>query len=231
MNKTIVFLLLSYLVCGFGHDYYMDRINLLNLSGSESMVLLFIGMGRTISLYASFFLLALSLSIAKRNFPSKANIIGYMACIFVGFSYCIGMTYLNSIVSDVDSEQPSILKSDPNFLTTYEIYLDSERAFDKESLSVNKQMASTLFIDEGLVVDTIDENGSRVKYVPTEEDKEMRSSLVRAYELLAWSKSAMKESIVQCWSFLLFTLLVSYYYKHVLTAYNKLFKRDGDLTR
>ena len=227
MNKTIIFLFVVYILSGFGHDMYMDKIDLMDLSAGESSILFFIGLARIISLYGGFFLLALSLFIATHKHPSKSNRLSYISCMLVGICYCVAMSYMNSIVSKVNTERPSIMKSHPDFLTTYENYLKSNRAFDEEYLSVNKQMASTLFVDEGLVVDTIDKSGNRIKYIPTEEDKEMRRNNIRAYELLEWSKSSMKESVYLCWSFLLFTFLASYFHKIFLSAYNNLFNRDA----
>lgn len=109
--------------------------------------------------------------------------VAYPICMFLGFSYCVSMTYFHGIADEIEIEKMTILQRHPDFIETYEDYLNSGRAKLIESFSINENIASTLYIDEGIIVDIVDENGKRVRYVPTKTDKQSRKSNQRVVRI------------------------------------------------
>ncbi|WP_045860089.1 hypothetical protein [Teredinibacter purpureus] len=227
MNKIISTLFILYLVFDFVHGYYLDSVNIMFLSEAESLHLGLLGFARTASLYLGFLLITIKLFGPVRESSSKKSVTIFSMCVFAGFMYCLSFTYLNFVVLDAKLERPSILKSHPDFLETYEKYLSSGRAAKEKIEGVTMQMASTIYIDEGIIVDVLDDNDRRVKYVPTKYDSETRRETTRAYDLIEWSNSAIRESMILSWSFFLFTICCTIFVYYWRVAYNKVFKRDA----
>ena len=227
MNKIIVTLFISYVIVDFVHGRYFDSVDIMFISEKESILINILGIVKSSCLYLGYLLLSISLLGAFKISATKAAFSKYVACVCVGVLYCGSFSYLHIIASSNELERPSILKSHPDFLDTYENYLNSGMAAEEKIEGVGEQMASTIYVDEGIIVEVLGNDGRRVKYVPTENDKEARLSSLRAWELIEWSNSAIKESMYVSWWFLIMTVIFTIFICYWREAYNKVFKRDA----
>ena len=227
MNKIIATLFISYVVVGFVHGKYLDSVDILFLSESESILINILGIVKSSCLYVGYLLLSISLLSAFKESATKAAFSKYVACVCIGLMYCGIFSYLHIMASSNELERPSILKSHPDFLDTYEDYLNSGRAAEEKIEGISRKMASTIYVDEEIIVEVLDGDGRRVKYVPTENDKEIRLTSLRAWELIEWSNSAIKESMYTSWCFLFLTIIFTTFLCYWREAYNKVFKRDA----
>jgi len=227
MNRILTISITLYVLGLLSVKFYLSDIDVLNITVEESNILWIFQLATSIGL-CSFFLLSVIFSIYKfKSNPSgknsKRNIL-----ISVGFSffYTVSVGYIAITTSNLPSVLNLIEKNNPELLTDYKIFLESNDKSIQELVESTNLAGQMFYADNGQIIQVISTEGLKVDFIPTEKNIKSRNDMLKAEYLLSFTKHSLKHASVLHACVLLLSLVLGLYSVSLVSAYNKQFNRD-----
>ena len=228
MNKLFLVCCVVFIVGQFSVDMYMDSVDVLSITESESQTLSLLSLIRNIAFWICCFLIVVTSMYEYFSKPSRKNVV--IVCLALGFNLfvIIGLAKMSNALSSIPKTSNLLIERHPDLLDDYQGMLDS-KDFDLDELArITPLMADTFYIDSGEIVNIILSDGTQVKFQPSRESLKMRSDLLRLEAVLDYqSKSAMTGSFITT-GVLLFAFICGWFSTWIVSTYNKRFVSSTD---
>ena len=227
MNRIITISFIIFLLGFMGREYYADQIDFLNLSQQESYIHWGLGLLRDIG-FVFFGLLSISYSLYTYKTEKHSIKILLNVILSISFIFFLSTTssYMYQLMLKIPSATNSALEAKPDLLKIHNSWLTSNESLKKENIKLTNSMASMMFIDSGITLNVLNEQGKVVLYQPTTKDHETRAIGLKADQLNEYTLRSLLVGSIVNWGVLFLGLVVGLNSPRLLRSYNKAFKRN-----
>jgi hypothetical protein len=188
-----------YVIGAISHEIYSYDLDYLYLSETQSTINWLIMLIRDVGLMiAASLAVIMSITDYKQTkSKTKAKLFvtaSILFCIFLGGAsgYAHYLLVKNPITGS------AALLDNPDFLQTYEEKLILDDRALTERISYSNAIASSIYMDNGEIINVIDKNSKLVPYTPTSKDKKHNAELIKAKVLLDHTSQSLKNASILC---------------------------------
>ena len=195
--------LFIYVIGYIAHNYYVQDIDYIKITESQSHIEWYIRVFRDIGgmIAAS---LAIIISISSYPLSAKRNKEkAYIAIsVLVSIIFLSLSSYAYYKMKNNTYQSSSILLKNERFKKQYDSNLKDENIEILKRVQYSNNIAGMIYRDTKTIINIIKPNGSIEASSPTTEDEEMRVALMQANKLMEHTKESFKGAII-VWSIIL----------------------------
>ena len=227
MNRIIILLVITFIAGYVGNKFYVEQIDMLNLSKEEAYIHWGIGLVRDIS-YVCLCFIAITYSIfifktREVTYKSKLNVILSIGFVFVA---SISSLYMYSGLTEYEPMAGNLIKRKPSLLEDHKHWIKTNSLSEKQQIKISNGIAELVFQDSGIIIDVYNQSGTIINYAPTAIDIKMWRDTLRTDQLMEYTRDAMLGTSILNAVILLLGIIAGLASPSMRRSYNKQFKRN-----